>query len=98
MKSEYTKGKWRISNGSIIYSDDTFEGIADCTNTSCIKQNENKNKANAQRIVTAVNNHDELLEALKDYVQWHNIDLGLKAYESRQKRVMDLINKIERKV
>ena len=66
---EYTKGKWEITVHrplsnlviAVKHSEHTYDDDAICQLSACPEE-----KANAERIVKAVNCHDNLVEALRE--------------------------------
>ena len=66
---EYTKGKWRVGEARSVFAGERL--VANCGGfTMSGREHEAlvENEANADRIVKAVNCHDELVEALKTVV------------------------------
>ncbi len=62
---EYTKGEWKVSMGGnhvVVMRDGGIFDVAYCDDKDMPPEERN---ANAQRIVKAVNCHDDLVEALK---------------------------------
>ena len=65
---EHTKGEWKVDGQEVIVGDKaTARIIAKCGgHTMGIQSLIDENKTNAERIVKAVNCHDDLVEALKE--------------------------------
>lgn len=65
--AKHTPGKWRHHDmeHATVVAGTPGVGVADCNATH---RTDKENEANAQRIVTAVNCHDDLVEALQDLV------------------------------
>lgn len=62
-KSLHTKGKWTVKCG-IDWEDNAYYNINDG------KQNYEEAEANAVHIVNCVNAHDELVEALRSFIDF----------------------------
>ena len=86
----YTKGEW-TTDGYTVMADDDMYLICTMYNMPDIKEEE----ANAKRIVTCVNSHDDLLEACEmavtcieeDWIDMTNVRVQLQQAINRAKGV-----------
>lgn len=91
----HTKGEWKISFGENRVRDKDGKLIAICKRDGREKISD-EDIANAQRIVKAVNMHDELVESLKDLIERLELD-GYDNYNVRIRKAKILLKQAEQK-
>ena len=93
----YTGGQWAIRDYEIIGGYGSDKSICEMTGNFMDRA---EKKANAQRIVQAVNNHDALVSALKeamDIIERMDTDINSSPTRTERKRLTDLLNNISNK-
>lgn len=93
-KSRHTQGKWKIQESEKYIS---VVGDNDFYILDVIKDSENIHKANAQRIVQAVNMYDEFVSFLRSISVYDDRFLSQDEYDTRQRCESEL-KYISRKV
>lgn len=93
----YTKGEWRVTQGSSIYVEAENQCICEvdfCDGTV----SEKEHLANAQRIVTCVNSHNDLLKAcreLLEFAEWTEKNTQARLGMGIKEKAQQVIDKVE---
>lgn len=90
----HTKGKWKIQESEKYIS---VVGDNDFYILDVIKDSENIHKANAQRIVKAVNIHDELVEGIESAIFCLDVANGVAAYSSEIQKLENILKRAKQK-